>query len=78
MFHYTNDIEGMGQYNWAKDVQRVVMKTIEDTQKKLSDGPLSELQLNNLWLLIQARLKIVVLSCINACASNYCCWPIFA
>ena len=36
--------EGMGQYNWV--VWRVVLEMIEDTQKKLRVGPLSEVQLN--------------------------------
>ncbi|KAJ8434758.1 hypothetical protein Cgig2_019683 [Carnegiea gigantea] len=36
------DIEGMGQYNWAKAVWRVVVDTIEDTQRKLYSGPLTK------------------------------------
>ncbi|KAJ8432891.1 LOW QUALITY PROTEIN: hypothetical protein Cgig2_014478 [Carnegiea gigantea] len=53
MLHYTENIKQMRQYNWAEVVWRVVVATIEDTQKKLCAGPLSEVQLNGLSLLIQ-------------------------
>ncbi|KAJ8437549.1 hypothetical protein Cgig2_017902 [Carnegiea gigantea] len=53
MLHYTENIEQMGQYNWAEAVWRVVVETIEDTQKKLCAGPLSDVQLNGFSLLIQ-------------------------
>ncbi|KAJ8420203.1 hypothetical protein Cgig2_032817 [Carnegiea gigantea] len=39
MVQYIEDIEGMGQYNWYKKVWRIIMETIEDIEKKLCDGP---------------------------------------
>ncbi|KAJ8419611.1 hypothetical protein Cgig2_015005 [Carnegiea gigantea] len=53
MLHHVEDIEGISQYNWAEAVWRVVVETIEDTQKKLCAGPLTEVQLNGLCRLIQ-------------------------
>ncbi|KAJ8420616.1 hypothetical protein Cgig2_023143 [Carnegiea gigantea] len=41
MMQYVEDIEGMGQYNWAEAVWRVIGETIEDTQRKLCSGPLT-------------------------------------
>ncbi|KAJ8447855.1 hypothetical protein Cgig2_011990 [Carnegiea gigantea] len=47
----------MGEYNWAQAVWRVVVDTIEDTQKKLCAGPLIEVQLNGFCLLNQVRFN---------------------
>ncbi|KAJ8428681.1 LOW QUALITY PROTEIN: hypothetical protein Cgig2_006355 [Carnegiea gigantea] len=44
LIQYANDVEGIGQYAWAEAIWRVVVDTIEDTQKKLCGGPLSEVQ----------------------------------
>ncbi|KAJ8425145.1 hypothetical protein Cgig2_032651 [Carnegiea gigantea] len=53
LLRYVDDVEGMGQYAWAEAVWQVVVDFIEDTQRKLCRGPLSEVQLNGLCLLIQ-------------------------
>ncbi|KAJ8421573.1 hypothetical protein Cgig2_028557 [Carnegiea gigantea] len=53
MLQYVEDIQRIGEYNWAEAVWRVVVNTIEDTQKKLCAGPLTEVQLNGFCLLIQ-------------------------
>ncbi|KAJ8440040.1 hypothetical protein Cgig2_020528 [Carnegiea gigantea] len=53
LLRYVDDVEGMGQYAWAEAVWQVVVDSIEDTQRKLCHGPLSEVQLNGLCLLIQ-------------------------
>ncbi|KAJ8421204.1 hypothetical protein Cgig2_019167 [Carnegiea gigantea] len=58
MLHHVEDIEGMSEYNWAEVVWRVVVETIEDTQKKLCAGPLTKVQLNDLCLLIQGWLSV--------------------
>jgi len=41
LLHYVEDIQGTGSYDWAEAVRRAVVETIEDTQKKLCDGPFS-------------------------------------
>ncbi|KAJ8436519.1 hypothetical protein Cgig2_026634 [Carnegiea gigantea] len=53
LLHYVDDVDGMGQYAWAEAIWQVVVESIEDTQRKLARGPLSEVQLNGLCLLIQ-------------------------
>ncbi|KAJ8425180.1 hypothetical protein Cgig2_010789 [Carnegiea gigantea] len=53
LHRYVDDVEGMGQYAWADAIWQVVVDSIEDTQRKLCRGPLSEVQLNGLCLLIQ-------------------------
>ncbi|KAJ8422403.1 hypothetical protein Cgig2_029227 [Carnegiea gigantea] len=53
LLRYVDDVEGMGQYAWADVTWQVVVDSIEDTQRKLCRGPLSEVQLNGLCLLIQ-------------------------
>jgi len=50
------DIDRMGEYAWAEAVWRVLVETIEDTQRKLYEGPISEVQLNGLCVLIQVIL----------------------
>ncbi|KAJ8420167.1 hypothetical protein Cgig2_000257 [Carnegiea gigantea] len=55
LLRYVDDVEGMGQYAWAEAVWQVVVDSIEDTQRKLCRGPLSEVQLNGLCLLIQVQ-----------------------
>ncbi|KAJ8427968.1 LOW QUALITY PROTEIN: hypothetical protein Cgig2_017455 [Carnegiea gigantea] len=42
LLHYVDDVDGMGQYAWAEAICQVVVKSIEDTQRKLACGPLSE------------------------------------
>ena len=63
LLHYVADINTMREYAWAEAVWRVLVETIEDTQKKLSEGPLSEVQLNGFCVLIQVIINIFV--CIN-------------
>ncbi|KAJ8430715.1 LOW QUALITY PROTEIN: hypothetical protein Cgig2_000280 [Carnegiea gigantea] len=53
LLYYVDDVDGMGQYVWAEAIWQVVVESIEDTQRKLACGPLSEVQLNGLCLLIQ-------------------------
>ncbi|KAJ8428809.1 hypothetical protein Cgig2_028014 [Carnegiea gigantea] len=53
LLRYVDDVEGIGQYAWADAVWQVVVDSIEDTHRKLCRGPLSEVQLNGLCLLIQ-------------------------
>ncbi|KAJ8424183.1 LOW QUALITY PROTEIN: hypothetical protein Cgig2_028308 [Carnegiea gigantea] len=55
LLRYVDDVEGMGQYAWTEAVWQVVVDSIEDTQRKLCRGPLSEVQLNGLCLLIQVQ-----------------------
>jgi len=50
------DIDIMGEYEWAEEVWRVLVETIEDTQRKLCEGPTSEVQLNGFSVLIQVIL----------------------
>jgi len=57
MLRYVEDIQRMGEYNWPQAVWRFVVETIEDTQKKLCAGPLTEVQLNGFCLLIQVRFN---------------------
>lgn len=47
------DVDGMTEYAWTEAVWRVVVETIKDTQRKLSNGPLSKVQLNGFCVLIQ-------------------------
>ena len=58
LLHYVDDVDGMGQYAWTEAIWQVVVESIEDTQRKLARGPLSEVQLNGLCILIQARLFV--------------------
>jgi len=60
MLHYVEDVDEMAGYAWAEAVWRVLVETMEDTQRKLADGPLSKLQLNGFCLLIQVILMSVV------------------
>ncbi|KAJ8437695.1 hypothetical protein Cgig2_030717 [Carnegiea gigantea] len=53
LLHYVDDVDSMGQYAWAEAIWQVVVESIEDMQRKLARGPLSEVQLNGLCLLIQ-------------------------
>lgn len=45
-------------YAWAEAVWRVLVETMEDTQRKLADGLLSEVQLNGFCLLSQGWLSV--------------------
>ncbi|KAJ8446969.1 hypothetical protein Cgig2_006597 [Carnegiea gigantea] len=56
LLRYVDDAEGMGQYAWADAIWQVVVDSIEDMQRKLCHGPLSEVQLNELCLLIQVQV----------------------
>jgi len=58
LLRYADDVEGMSQYAWADAIWQVVVDSIEDTQRKLCRGPLSEVQLNGLCLLIQVRVIV--------------------
>ncbi|KAJ8426388.1 hypothetical protein Cgig2_000583 [Carnegiea gigantea] len=42
MLHYVEDVDGMAGYAWAEAVWWVLVETMEDTQRKLADGPLLE------------------------------------
>ena len=42
MLHYVEDVDGMAGYAWAEVMWRVLVEMMEDTQRKLVDGPLSE------------------------------------
>ena len=53
LLHYVEDMNAMREYAWAEPVWHVLVETIENTQKKLSEGPLSEVQLNGFCVLIQ-------------------------
>ena len=57
MLGYTDVSESLGQYAWAKVVWRDAVQTVEDTQRKLCSGPLSEIQLNRFRVLIQVFLE---------------------
>lgn len=50
---YVEDVQKIGEYNWAQSEWRVVVDTIEEIQKKLCAGPLTEVQLNGFCLLFQ-------------------------
>jgi len=52
LLQYVEDIDTMGEYAWAEAVWRVLVETIEDTQRKLCEGPISEVQLNGFCVLI--------------------------
>jgi len=58
LLRYVDDVDGMGQYAWVEAIWQMVVESIEDTQRKLTRGPLSEVQLNGLCLLIQVRLFV--------------------
>jgi len=51
----------MGEYAWAEAAWRVLMEMIEDTQKKLCEGPISKVQLNSFCVLIQVILQYAML-----------------
>ena len=55
--HYVGDMNAMREYAWAKAVRRVLVEIIEDTQRKLSKGPLSKVQLNGFCVLIQVIIE---------------------
>jgi len=57
LLQYVEDIDGSGEYAWAEAVWRMVVVTIEDTQRKLFEGPISEVQLNGFCVLIQVILE---------------------
>ena len=57
LLHYVEDMNEIREYAWAEAVWRVLVETIEDTQKKLSKGPLSEVQLNGFCVLIQVMIE---------------------
>jgi len=57
LLHYVEDMNAMREYAWAEAVWRVLVETIEDTQKKLSESPLSEVQLNGFCVLIQVMIE---------------------
>ena len=57
LLQYVEDMNAMGEYAWAEAVWRVLVETIEDTQKKLSESPLSEVQLNGFCVLIQVMIE---------------------
>jgi len=42
LLQYVEDIDTMGEYAWAEAVWRVLVETIEDTQRKLCEGLISE------------------------------------
>ncbi|KAJ8427980.1 hypothetical protein Cgig2_017467 [Carnegiea gigantea] len=46
------DIHGMGEYAWAEAIWRVLVEAIEEMQRKL-EGPVSDVQMNGFFLLIQ-------------------------
>lgn len=52
MLHYIEDVDGMASYAWVEAMWRVLVETMEDTQR--IDGSLSEVQLNGFCLIIQA------------------------
>ncbi|KAJ8431549.1 hypothetical protein Cgig2_029578 [Carnegiea gigantea] len=53
MLHYVEDVDGMAGYAWAEAVWQVLVEMMGDTERKLTDGPLSEVHLNGFCLLIQ-------------------------
>ncbi|KAJ8435008.1 hypothetical protein Cgig2_013496 [Carnegiea gigantea] len=53
MLGYADVTETLGQYAWTEAMWRDVTQTLEDMQSKLGGGPLSEIQLNGLCVLIQ-------------------------
>jgi len=54
---YVEDMNSMMEYVWAEAVWRVLVETIEDTQRKLSEGPLSEVQLNGFCVLNKVMIN---------------------
>ena len=61
LLQYVEDIDRMGEYAWAEAVWRVLVETIEDTQRKLYEGPISEVQLNGFCVLIQVIPNCAIL-----------------
>ena len=47
------DVAEMAEHAWAEAMWRIMVETIEDTQRKLSNGPLSKVQLNGFCVLIR-------------------------
>ncbi|KAJ8441115.1 hypothetical protein Cgig2_006944 [Carnegiea gigantea] len=72
MLHYVEDVDGMAGYAWAEAVWQVLVETMEDTQRKLANGLLSEVQLNGFCLLIQmCRGQIESVMCVYVISVLY-------
>jgi len=61
VLQYVEEIDTSGEYAWAEAMWRMVVETIEDTQRKLFEGPISEVQLNGFSVHIQVILQCAML-----------------
>jgi len=50
---YVHDVTGLGKYNWAEAVWRVVVESLDEMQQKLGRGDVSDVQMSGFTLLIQ-------------------------
>ena len=50
------DVAGLGKYNWAELVWRVLVESLDEIQQRLGRGDMSDMQMNDFTLLIQVCL----------------------
>ena len=50
------DFAGLGKYNWAEVVWRVLVESLDEMQQKLAREDVSDVQMNGFALLIHVRL----------------------
>ena len=53
---YVQDFAGLGKYNWAEVVWRVLVESLDEMQQRLGRGDMSDMQMNDFTLLIQVCL----------------------
>jgi len=61
VLHYVNDVDETADYERAEAVWWIVVEMIKEIQRKLCGGPLSKVQLNWFFLLIQVIPVLVLL-----------------